>query len=76
MDEALLAVHGHAQGRMGLLHGAGHHGELLDVVEPAAIAEPVTRPREADDLERLVEARTRQTCAVCDGTYVSQVLVE
>src|SRR5262245_1971272 len=42
---------------MGLLHGPGDHGELLDVVEPAAIAEPVTRPRETDDLARLVEAR-------------------
>src|SRR5262249_1114289 len=39
------------------LHGPGHHGELLDVVEPAVIAEPILRPREADDLERFVEAR-------------------
>src|SRR5262249_4887481 len=57
VGKALLAVHGHAQRRMRSLHGPGHHAELLDVVEPAVIAETVPRPCEADNLKRFVKAR-------------------
>ena len=57
VGEALRAVHGHADGRMRTLHGPRDHRQLLDVVEGAPIAEALLRPGEADDLQRLVEAR-------------------
>src|SRR5262245_12041045 len=38
------------------LQGPRHHGDVLDLVEGAAIAEALFRPRQANDLERLVEA--------------------
>src|SRR5262245_62428975 len=54
--EALGRVNGHADRRVRALYRPRHHGNVLDLVEGAAIAESLPRPREANDLERLVEA--------------------
>src|SRR5436189_6036757 len=54
--EALGGVDGDADRRVRTLHRARHHGDVLDLVEGAAIAEALPRPRQTNDLERLVEA--------------------
>ena len=41
---------------MRLLQRARDHLEILDLVERAVIAEAISRPRQADDVEALVEA--------------------
>ena len=46
-----------ADGRVRALQRPGHDREVVDLVEAAAIAEALLGPRQADDLERLVEAR-------------------
>ena len=55
--EALRAVDGDADRRVRRLRRSRHHRDLFDVPERPAVAEAVARPREADDLECLVEAR-------------------
>jgi len=57
VGEALGGVDGDADRRVRLLDGPRHHRDVLDLIERAAVAETLAGPRQADDLERLVEAR-------------------
>src|SRR5262245_18988581 len=54
--EALRRVDGDPDRRVGPLNRLGHHLDVFHLVERAAIAEALARPRQADDLESLVEA--------------------
>ena len=55
--EGLVAGRGHADGRMRLLHRLRHHHRALHAVELALVAEGLAPPGEADDVQRLAEAR-------------------
>ena len=66
--ETLRRVNGDADRGVGPLQRLGHHGDILHVMESAAIAEALLRPRQTDDLERLVEA-----CAVLGHGHTEAV---
>src|SRR4029453_11471919 len=57
LGEGLGAIGGHSQRRMRVLERARRHHRVLELVEVALVAEGLTLPGLADDLEGLAEAR-------------------
>jgi hypothetical protein len=54
--EALPGVHRHPDRRVRLLQRPRHHRDVLDLVIRPVVAEPLARPGQPDDVERLAEA--------------------